>query len=126
MAQQELIRMNGIAIRQPDEGLGYDFETTYTEDTKRSQSGSLHASAMFTVEAFSYEASFLTFAEATQILEIVAKGGTFTLRYPSLYYGRWRDGKFYVGKGSLKIGRINTDDETVDSLSFNMIGVEPI
>lgn len=124
--EQEYIRMNGVVIRQPDEGLGYDFETTYTEDTKRSQSGALHASPMFTVEAFSYEASFLTFAEVAQILGIVAKGGTFTLRYPSLYYGEWRDDKFYVGKGSLKIGRINTNEETVDSLSFNMVGVNPI
>lgn len=123
---QEYIKMNGTVIAQPDEGLGYDFETTYTEDSTRVQSGTLHASAMFTVESLSYKASFLTAAQVTQILQIVDSGKPFTLRYYSLHYGKWRDGRFYVGKGSLSIGRLNAQEETVDELSFNMIGVEPI
>ena len=123
---QEYILMNGIRITQPDEGLGYSFETVFTEDSKRAQSGKLHASAMYTVESLSFEASFLSFAQAQQILQVVARGGNFTLRYPSLYYGEWRDAEFYVQKGSLKIGRVNIGEESVDSLSFQMIGVTPI
>lgn len=123
---QDCIKMNGAVIAQPDEGLGYDFETTYTEDSTRVQTGTLHASAMFTVESLSYKATYLTAAEATQILRIVDAGRPFTLHYYSLHYGAWRDGRFYVGKGSLSIGRLNAQEETVDELSFNMIGVEPI
>ena len=123
---QEYIKMNGTLIAQPDEGLGYDFETTYTEDSTRVQSGTLHASAMFTVEALSYKATYLPAAEATRILQIVDGGRPFTLHYYSLHYGGWRDGRFYVGKGSLAIGRLNAGSETVDELSFNMIGVDPI
>ena len=123
---QEYIKMNDKIILQPDEGLGYDFETTYTEDTTRVQSGTLHASAMFTVEAFSYEASWVSVADMRTILQIVAKGKPFTLHYFSPYYGAWRDDKFYVGKGSLSIGRLNEAEERYDSLSFNMIGVNPI
>ena len=118
--------MNGEVVVQPDEGLGYDFETTYTEDSSRVQSGKLYASAMYTVESLSYKASWLPAAEASKILRIVDGGKPFTLHYYSLHYGAWRDGQFYVGKGTLSIGRLNAAEETVDELSFNMIGVDPL
>ena len=123
---QEYIKMNGVVILQPDEGLGYDFETTYTEDTTRVQSGTLHSTAMFTVESFSYQATDVSLQDMKTILQIVAKGKPFTLHYFSPYYGAWRDDKFYVGKGSLAIGRLNAASEVFESLSFNMIGVNPI
>ena len=123
---QEYITLNGVKIKQPDEGLGYSFETTYTEDTARVQSGVLRATPMFTVEAFEYEATTLTTAELKTILQIVAKGKTFNLHYFSPYYGQWRTDKFYVGAGSLEIGRLNTETERFDSLSFSMIGVNPL
>lgn len=123
---QDYIKINNTLICQPDEGLGYNFETTYTQDTTRTQSGTLHASAMFTVESFSYKATNVTVAEMSAILKHIAKGKTFTLHYFSPYYGTWRDGKFYVGKGSLSIGRLNESNERYDELSFNMIGVNPI
>ena len=123
---QDYIKLNGTVIRQPDEGLGYDFETTYTEDSTRTMNGTLYASAMFTVESFSYEATWLTQEEMRQILSVVAKGRPFTLHYLSPYYGAWRDGRFYVGKGSLSVGRWNEAEERYEKLSFNMIGVDPI
>lgn len=123
---QEYIKMNEKVILQPDEGLGYDFETTYTQDSTRVQSGVLHASAMFTVEAFSYEATWVSLTDMRDILQIVAKGRPFTLHYFSPYYGVWRDGRFYVGKGSLAIGRLNEAEERFESLSFSMIGVDPL
>lgn len=123
---QEKITINGVEIRQPDEGLGYDFETTYTEDSTRVQSGQLHITPLFTVEAFSYSATWLTADEMKTILRQVAKGSPFTLHYFSPFYGAWRSDSFYVGKGSLSIGRLITDKERFESLSFNMIGVNPI
>lgn len=124
--EENRIKINDKAIRQPDEGLGYSFETTYTEDTTRTQSGVLYASPMFTVESFSYAASYLTAQEMKTILQEVAKGGSFTLRYYSPYYGAWREDEFYVGKGSLSIGRLVENGERFESLSFNMVGVNPI
>lgn len=123
---QDYIKINGVTIRQPDEGLGYDFETTFGEDSKRTQRGKLNSSPMFTVEAFSYSATNLTAAEMKTILQFIGKGSKFTLHYFSPYYGVWRDGLFYVGKGSLSIGRLNQENETFDSLSFNMIGVDAL
>lgn len=123
---QDLYKINSTVIHQPDEGMGYDFETTFTEDSTRVQSGTGHFTPLFTVEALSYEASFVTVAEMSTILQAVAKGQTFTLHYWSPYYGAWRDDTFYVGKGSLKIGILCEGGEYYDSLSFNMIGVNPL
>ncbi len=123
---QEFVKFNDKLIKQPDEGLGYDFETTYTEDSVRSILGVGHFNPIFTVEAFSYEATNLTSDEMKEILQIVAKGRKFKLHYRSPYYGKWRDDYFTVGKGSMKIGSWKESEERYDSLSFMMTGVNPI
>ena len=124
--EQELIKIDGVAVRQPDEGLGYDFETTYTADTTRTQDGVLHASAMFTVESLSYSATNVSAAEMAELLRLTAGGRTFTLHYFSPKEGMWRDGRFYVGKGSMSLRRLNRGSERADSISFRMTGVDPI
>ena len=123
---QEKITFNDIAIKQPDEGLKYDFETTYTDDSTRVQSGVLHSTPLFTVESFGYSSSNLTIEEMRTILQIVAKGKRFKMHYLSPYYGQWRDDTFYVGKSSLSIGTLRQDKERFKSLSFNVVGVNPI
>ena len=112
-------------IFTPDEGLEFSFETTYTEDSTRTQDGGGHFSPMFTVESFGYSASWVPAAEVHKILQLVI-GRQFPLHYYSPYFGAWRDDMFYVGKGSMKIGRLNEDEEIFESLSFNMVGLNPI
>lgn len=124
---QDRIRMNGIAIWQPDKNMAYSFETTYTEDSTRSQSGNGHFTPMFTVEQYGYSATNIPREEATKILQIIAKGQRFTLHHYSMYYGGWRDDTFYVGKsGNLRIGTLSENEEFLSELSFNMTGVEPL
>lgn len=117
--------LNGVTIRQPDSGMGYSIETTYTQDSTRVQSGKLYASRMYTVESLSYKATGLSAAEMKTILQIIAKGESYTLHYFSPYYGAWRDGTFYTGKGSLDIGCVSGNGR-YDSVSFNMVGVNPL
>ena len=123
---QEYIKIDNTVIKQPDEGLKFSFETTYSEDTQRNMSGKLLLTPMFTVEAYEYEASYPTVAEVKTLLQKIATGKSFSLRYFSPYYGAWRTDSFYVGKGSLVIGRLNEAQEEYDSISFSMIGVNPI
>jgi len=129
---QEFIKMRPVSasswtvIRQPDEDMGYSFETTYREDSARNYHGVMAETPLFTVESFSYAASDLTVAEMSEILQIVAKGGRFQMHYFSPYYGAWRDDLFYVGKGSLSIGQLDKDNGLFNSLSFNVVGVNPI
>ncbi|MBQ0037759.1 MAG: hypothetical protein KBS74_03710 [Clostridiales bacterium] len=123
---QDYIKINNIQIRQPDEGLGYDFETTYSEDTTRVQSGVLNLTPQFTAEAFSYSAKNLTVSEMRTILQQIAKGGKFSFHYFSPYYGQWRTDYFYVGKGSISIGKLDANKELFSGLSFSVIGVNPL
>lgn len=111
---------------QPDEGLKYDFETTYTEDTVRVQSGVMYITPLFTVESYGYSRKDLTADEMKLMLQKIAKGRPFKVHYFSAYYGAWRDDYFYVGKGSLTVGSWKQNDEKFDSLSFNMVGVNPL
>lgn len=124
---QDLIRINGIDIFQPDEDLAYAIETTFTEDSTRLQSGSANFVPMFTVEQLSYQATDIPIEKATEILQMVGKGESFTLHYFSVFYGRWRDGIFRVGKSNtISIGSLEEDNEKLSMLSFNMTGDEPL
>lgn len=123
---QEVIKINGIEIYQPDSDLACSFETTFTSDSGRVQSGAMHASPMFTVEQFTYYATDIPIKKASEILQMIVHGRTFTLHYFSPYYGIWRDDKFRVGKGTLSIGKLKKDEEKLTSLSFNMTGDNPI
>lgn len=123
---QDKIRINGLDIFQPDEGLQYNFETTYTEDSTRLQNGQANFVGMFTVEQLNYTATDIPTSEASKILQQVIKGEPFTLHYFSLYHNRWRDDVFRVGKGQLSIGSLEEGGEKLSSLSFNMTGDNPL
>ena len=123
---QDKIRINGIEIYQPDEGLESSFETTYSEDSTRLQSGEANFVPLFTVEQFSYKATDIPVKEASVILQQIIKGEVFVLHYFSPYFGKWRDGKFRVGKGQFSIGTLESGNERLTSLSFNMTGESPI
>ena len=126
MAQQIFMINDDVNTVQPDEGLKYDFETTYTEDTVRVQSGVMYITPLFTVESYGYSRKDLTADEMKLKHQKIAKGRPFKVHYFSAYYGAWRDDYFYVGKGSLTVGSWKQNDEKFDSLSFNMVGVNPL
>lgn len=114
------------AILQPDEGIQYSFESTYQEDTKRVQAGSLEAFPMFTVEQYSYKATDVSPADSSEILKIILNGHNFEAFLYSPYFGHWVVVKTYVGKGSLQIGTIQASSERMTELSFNFTGVHPV
>ena len=113
-------------ILQPDEGIQYSFESTYQEDTKRVQAGSLEAFPMFTVEQYSYSATDVSPEDASTLLHIILNGHNFEAFLYSPYFGHWVTVKVYVGKGSLKIGTIQVDTERMNEFSFNFTGVNPV
>ena len=123
---QDTIKINDIEIFQPDEGLKSSFETTYSEDSTRLQTGEANFVPLFTVEQFSYSATDIPVADASVILQQIIKGEAFKLHYFSVFYGKWRTAKFRVGKGQFAIGSLKTGEERLTSLSFNMTGDNPI
>ena len=122
----ERYKMNGASIYQPDKDMGYNFETTYSEGSNRTQFGKALLTPLFTVEQYSYEATNVPVTEANKILKAIVKGKNFELYHWSLYHMAWRTDPFYVGKGSLTIGEISPDLKTISKLSFNMQGVNPL
>lgn len=125
---QEKIKIDGSVIKQPDV-FNPNWATTYTEDSNRVMSGKAYLEPMFTAESYEFEATELTQAQAAEILKaIVPRPGkpTFKLHYYSWFYGKWRTDEFYVGQGTLKCRTLEQGSERLESISCNMIGVNPI
>lgn len=123
---QEQYMIDDIVIYQPDEGLQAGFETTYSSDSGRVQSGVMHATPLFTVEQYGYTATDIPVKDATVIIQKIVKGLPFKLHYFSVYYGVWRDDMFRVAKGQYSIGSLKEGEERYKSLSFNMTGDNPL
>ena len=124
MAQKKIL-INGVEIWQPDEELGWNYETTYTNDSGNTQDGVGHITPMFTKESFSYPASKMPAAEASKILKLVV-GKTFSLYAWNPYFGKWMTMRCYVGKGSMNIKTLKEGDETMSNISFNMVDLIPL
>lgn len=125
---QERIKVGNFDAVQPTT-FEWSFETTSTEDSGRSMSGNAMITPLFTVEAFNVEYENLTIAETSALLyEIVQRPRQvyFNLHYFSPYYGIWRTSKFYVGDGSLHVGRLSEDNERIDSITCTFVGKDKL
>lgn len=121
----DLYMIDGEVIRQPDEDTPFNWETTYSEDTSRSYTGTMYINPLFTVIQVPYRATELTEAEMSQILRKII-GRKFLFHYHSPYDGCWRDDYFYVGKGEAVLGQFNKNTATYSSLSFNATRIDTI
>lgn len=124
MAQQ-VIKINGRTIHQPDT-FKFSFATTSTEGTERLMSGVMCNEPMFTVESYAYEGSDISISEMSSLLQMIVNQRQVQLYYFSVYYGRWREAQFYVTQGSVDLGGRRIIKKKYKSLSFNLIGVNPL
>lgn len=124
MAQQKY-KINDVEIFQPDSDLGWDFETTYTGDSARTQDGVGHFSEMFTTESFQYQAFHVPVGEFSKMARMIV-GKKFNLYAWNPYFGLWMTHRCYVGKGSMNIGSLEENGEYYSSISFNMVDINPL
>lgn len=124
MAQQK-IKINNTEIWQPDTGLTWDYETTYTPDSSRSQDGMGHFTEMFTTESFGYKASDVPIAEWSKISKMII-GKTFDLYCFNPHFGKWMTHRCKVGKNSLSIKTLEENYETHESITFNIMDLKPL
>lgn len=124
MAQKK-IKINDTDIWQPDEDLAWDYETTYTPDSTRSQDGMGHFTEMFTTESFGYKASHVPVAEWSKISKMII-GKKFDLYCFNPHFGKWMTHRCYVGKGSLSIKTLEDGQEKYSSISFNIVDIKPL
>lgn len=124
MAQQK-ITIDGVEIWQPDADLEWNYETTYTSDSTRSQSGEGVFTEMFTTQSFAYAATDVPADEVKKLLQLVV-GRKFQLHCFCPYFGTWITATCYVGQGTLSVHTIEQGGERMSSVSFNMIDVHPL
>lgn len=125
---QRYILIDGHKIKQPNR-FNPSWATTYTEDSGRAMKGKAFIEPLFTAESYSFEATKLTKTEAKEILQrIVPRPSkpTFQLTYYSWFYGEWRTSEFYVGQGTLECRTLKENEEELENISCDMIGVNPI
>lgn len=122
---QDRYAINGRIIHQPDADIPDAWETTYSEDSCRSQGGSGHFTPLFTVWRHTYKATHIPVSEATWIIQTISTGLPFTYHCWSSKYGGWVDLECYVGKSTdCVIGRLEEGREYYSSFSFNATEVD--
>lgn len=122
---QEKIKINGVEIWQPDEELAWNYETTYTPDSTRSQDGEGHFTEMFTTESFAYSASNIPADEWSKISKMIV-GKKYDLWAWNPHFGKWMTMRCYTGQGSLNIKTLKSGEERHTSVSFNMVDIKPL
>ena len=122
---QEKLKINDVIVFQPKELINWDFETTYSPGSTRTQLGVGWFDELFTVEQYKYQAEDIPAKEASKILKMVVNK-KFQLHYFSPYYGEWRTDKFYVGEGSVSIESLKENQEISKSFTINMTGINPL
>lgn len=122
---QEKIKINGVEIWQPDEELAWNYETTYTPDSTRVQSGEGHFTEMFTTESFGYTSSGMPAAEWAKISQMIV-GKKYDLYAWNPHFGKWMTMRCYTGQGSLNVKTLEVGNERFSSVSFNMVDLIPL
>ncbi len=117
---------DGVEIAQPEQGMGFNYETTYTEDSGRVQSGKAIVTPIFTVKSYTYTRAHPTVAEVAQILTYIIGGGKYEMYAFDPKTGTWGWDVYYTGRGDMSIGYLCPDGGHYDSFSFNAVGVNPI
>ena len=124
---QEYLKINGVRVKPPDQdGYGVQLATTSTSDSDRTQDLVMHNTPIGTVESYSLKWSGLTLAEASQSLKQVLNRPKFQVHYLDVYAGYWRDGWFYASNFDITPVDLSEGGERIDSLSFDIVGVEPV
>ena len=117
---------DGVEIAQPEQGMGFDYETTYTEDSGSVQSGVAVVTPLFTVKSFSYTRTHPTVAQVAQILSYILSGKKYEMYCFNPETASWEWDVYYTGKGNMAIGHLTKDGGYYDGFSFNAVGVNPI
>ena len=123
---QDYFKLNGIIVKQPDEdGYSAVLATTSTEDSDRDMSLSMHNTPIGTVEGYDLKWTYLTPAEAAEILQQVLNKPNFIAHYFDIITGSWRDAKFYASNYNAPVMTLKDEEEYWDELSFNIRSIDP-
>lgn len=112
-------------IEQPTT-YGVSFATTYTDDSDRTQDLVMHNTPMGTIGSYEMGWEYLKTSEASKILRLVLNKSQFKVHYYDLFTDSWKNAYFYASNFEMTPLTLEENYKYIDSLSFNIIGVNPI
>lgn len=118
-------KANGVKIKTPDV-FRPNLATTSTEDSDRTQDLVMHNTPMGTIQSYSCEWKYITPEEAANILSQTLNRSSFSLEYPNPLSGQWEEDAFYASNYSMGTMKEINGELAWESLSFNVIGVNPV
>ena len=126
MAQEQL-KFNGIVMPWPDEdGYTVQIATTSTDDSDRTQDLVMHNTPIGSVGSYGLKWSDLTKEEVALILSQVLDKPSFSAHYFDIKTATWKDADFYATTFNITPIDLTEDQERIEELSFNIIGIRPI
>mgnify|MGYP001864313700 CR=1 FL=1 len=124
---QDYLKFNGITMPVPDQdGYTVQIATTSTDDSDRTQDLVMHNTPIGSVMSYGLKWTDLTKEEVALILTQVLNRPSFSAHYFDVKTATWRDAEFYATTFNITPIDLTEDDERIEELSFNIIGVNPI
>ena len=102
------------------------FAVTSTEESGRVQTGQMLNTPMFTVASYQIEFGKMTGEDLGKLLAKIVGKSSFTFHHFDVFNNQWADAQFYAANIDCSNVYIKDGKETVDSLSFQVTGINPV
>lgn len=124
---QDYLKFNGVRMPIPDQdGYTVQIATTSTDDSDRTQDLVMHNTPIGSVASYGLKWSDLTKEDVALILGQVLNRSSFSAHYFDIKTASWKDADFYATTFNITPIDLSEDNERIEELSFNIIGVNPI
>lgn len=121
----DLFMIEDVEIEQPTT-YGVTFSTTSTDDSDRTQDLVMHNTPIGTIGSYEMGWEYLKTSAASKILQLVLNKPQFKVHYYDLYADVWKNAYFYASNFEMTPLSLEDGYKYIDSLSFNIVGVNPI
>ena len=112
-------------IEQPTTYSG-SFATTSTDASDRTQDLVRHNTPIGTIGSYEMRWEYIKTSEASKILQLVLNKSQFKVHYYDLFTDSWKSAYFYASNFEMTPLTLEENYKYIDSLSFSIIGVNPI
>ena len=124
---QEYLKINGIVMPLLDsDGYTVQIATTSTDDSDRTQDLVMHNTPIGSIGSYGLKWTDLKKEEGALILGQVLDRPSFSVHYFDLKTATWKDADFYATTFNITPIDLTEDQERIEELSFNIIGIRPI
>lgn len=102
------------------------FAVTSTEESGRVQTGKMYNTTMFTVESYDIEFGKMTGSALSNLLRAIMGKPSFQFYHFNVFNNQWQTSPFYVANIDCTDLYVKDGKETIDKLSFQVTGINPV